>query len=1187
MRKTTRILHLIVLLCWLAACSTGDPEDVEKTDLPTATPVAAFSLPTASPTPTPLSPSPTPAGPLPQPAPPDIPVIVDNIDLNAPINAALAAPGDNRLYLLHENGILRILDLSDYTEVAQLQTGQEYPYGYGPYAQLTLDPPRKQLYISGSPVQALDTGSLQLKPLPELEGQVTPDPSPAGPLFYTPRCACRVEQCNTFLLDADTLAARETLFPPEDPFTAPCVTATQLDPQNQLLYAQISNGVASSNNGFYFSLFDVAGPPVALYTATEISYGPAAFDSARQRTYVPRYRMTLSGLHRYDLTDGQVAPAIQLAGARGELVYDPRFQRLYAINDSQLLVFDADLTLLFEIALPAQTRLLAFDSPGQRLYLRGTEGSLLIVATAGGTLSPPPEVPEPLTAGISPRRAITANGVHFRLFNNRIFRSDDGGQTWRILGRGLPVWAVQSLAVSPDFARDQTLLAGLNTPPTGGGVYRSTDGGMTWRPSARGLTDLAIGKVAFSPTYARDQTVFLTTANSGALFRSTDGGDTWRSLAATYTQDIFNQRVYDFAISPNFVNDRLIIISRETILRSVDGGDTWLDTGQPGGVPLAISPNFAADGLVLVGGRWRSEDGGQTWLAAADGLADSLYGASSIAFSPNFAAGQSIYLLLSQGFDEPPLLQRSVDAGQSWQRVLGGLPEMQIAIATPLLNDQLLLTGSNGQEHLVSANSLTWGQSEIDIATLDLQALAIASNGAIFVANNAAGVFRSTDGGRAWVETGFPARTVTVDVARLGIGDGGVLFAGAGSVIARSLDNGETWQQLTGLPPRFEVESLAVSPTYGADQTLFAGGNFNRNDIIRSADGGDTWQVVFDGSTVEGSSTIRALALSPTFAADGIAYAWLEQKGLLRSTNGGLAWQLIENQDSQYYAIQAMAVSPDSRLYLGGLDGLVMVSDDGGQTWLDIGRNIPDRRIWNSAFAFDRAGNTFLGTSLGVYRTPDGGNTWSHASDGLARRPDTEEPQSVRALQFHGDQLYAAQTTGGLFVTGDGGQHWRSTLAEASTSTPTTAAPAPTATPAQPACPEPPVHFASVWAARINQLGCPNPAGRQTNLQIAAQPFENGLMLWRSDTARIYALPNGQPFLRAPDTWDAAQPEYTCPADAPSQTPPTPKRGFGKVWCQITAVRAQLGNAAGQETVMEVHWEEFELRFSKSGFRVT
>jgi hypothetical protein len=264
-----------------------------------------------------------------------------------------------------------------------------------------------------------------------------------------------------------------------------------------------------------------------------------------------------------------------------------------------------------------------------------------------------------------------------------------------------------------------------------------------------------------------------------------------------------------------------------------------------------------------------------------------------------------------------------------------------------------------------------------------------------------------------------------------------------------------------------------------------------------------------------------------------------------------------------------------------------MVSDDGGQTWLDIGRNIPDRRIWNSAFAFDRAGNTFLGTSLGVYRTPDGGNTWSHASDGLARRPDTEEPQSVRALQFHGDQLYAAQTTGGLFVTGDGGQHWRSTLAEASTSTPTTAAPAPTATPAQPACPEPPVHFASVWTARINQLGCPNPAGRQTNLQIATQPFENGLMLWRSDTARIYALPNGRPFLRAPDTWDAAQPEYTCPADAPSQTPPTPKRGFGKVWCQITAIRAQLGNAAGQETVMEVHWEEFELRFSKSGFRVT
>ena len=1180
MKHTTRIVHLIIVFCWLAACSSDDPEDMEITDLPTSTPAAAFSLPTASPTPTstalsaetPPAPSPTATRPLSLPAPPDIPLVVYTIDLNAPINAALVSPADNRLYLLNENGTLRILNLTDYVETVQLQTGQEYPYGYGPYGQLTLDPPRKRLYISGSPVQVLDTGSLQLKPLPELKGQVTPDPGPSGPLYYTPRCACQIEQCNTFLLDPDTLAVRESLFPPQNPFNAPCVTATQLDPQNQLLYAQIYNGVPGSNSGSYFSFFDVTGPPTSRYTAGEISYGPAAFDPSRQRAYVTRYRMSLSDIHRYDISDAEVVPTIQLAGVRGELVYDPLFDRLYAVNNAQLLVFDADLTLLSEIALPEPSRLLAFDSPGQRLYLRGMDGGLVVVATGGGSLSPPPDVPEPLSAGISPRRIITADGSHFRLLNNYIFRSDDGGQTWQVLGRGLPMWAVQSLAVSPNFATDQTLLAGLNTPPTGGGLYRSSDGGQTWQPSTRGLNDLAISKVAFSPTYAQDKTIFLTTANSGALFRSTDGGDTWHSLADRYALDTGNQGINDFVVSPNFANDGLLIISRETLLRSEDGGDTWLDTGQPGSTPLVMSPNVADDGLILAGGRWRSTDAGHTWQPAAEGLATSLQGADSIIFSPDFAADQTVYLLLAAEFDKPPILHRAIDGGQSWQRVLGGLPASDLAIITPLPNGRLLLTADNGQEQIVDTNNLVWGQPAINITALDLQALAIAPDGTIFVANNAAGVFRSKDGGRTWLESGFPARTFTADVARLGVGDDGHLFAGVGPVVARSPDLGRTWQSLHGLPPRFEVESLALSANFAADQTLFVGGNFMRNDIIRSSDGGDTWQTVFDGSTIEGSSAIRAIALSPNFAADGVAYAWLEQKGLLRSTDGGLTWQLIEGKESQYYAIQAMAVSPDNRLYLGGLDGLVLVSDNGGQTWIDIGRNIPDRRIWNSAFAFNGAGNTFLGTSLGVYRTPNGGQSWLHVSDGLARRPDTDEPQSVRALQFYGDQLYAAQTTGGLFVTENSGQSWRSTLAQTPALTPT-----PTPVTVQPTCLEPPVHFAAEWAGRIDQLGCPNPPGRRDNLLIATQPFENGLMLWRSDSAEIYALPAGQPFFRTPDTWDSSQREYTCPADALSQTPPTPKRGFGKVWCQTPSLRVQLGNATGQESTSDVRWEEFEF----------
>jgi hypothetical protein len=40
-------------------------------------------------------------------------------------------------------------------------------------------------------------------------------------------------------------------------------------------------------------------------------------------------------------------------------------------------------------------------------------------------------------------------------------------------------------------------------------------------------------------------------------------------------------------------------------------------------------------------------------------------------------------------------------------------------------------------------------------------------------------------------------------------------------------------------------------------------------------------------------------------------------------------------------------------------------------------------------------------------------------------------------------------------------------------------------------------------------------------------------------------LPQNQTYARFDDTWDESQPAYSCPDLAPSQTPPTPQRGFG------------------------------------------
>jgi hypothetical protein len=100
--------------------------------------------------------------------------------------------------------------------------------------------------------------------------------------------------------------------------------------------------------------------------------------------------------------------------------------------------------------------------------------------------------------------------------------------------------------------------------------------------------------------------------------------------------------------------------------------------------------------------------------------------------------------------------------------------------------------------------------------------------------------------------------------------------------------------------------------------------------------------------------------------------------------------------------------------------------------------------------------------------------------------------------------------------------------------------------------------------------GCPLPEPTATPVVISTggvyQPFENGWMFWREDIREIYVVYRSG-WANYLDTWQEGQDEYSCPeTGAPSQTPPTPKRGFGKVWCELGGPNAAIGWALAAET---------------------
>jgi hypothetical protein len=115
-----------------------------------------------------------------------------------------------------------------------------------------------------------------------------------------------------------------------------------------------------------------------------------------------------------------------------------------------------------------------------------------------------------------------------------------------------------------------------------------------------------------------------------------------------------------------------------------------------------------------------------------------------------------------------------------------------------------------------------------------------------------------------------------------------------------------------------------------------------------------------------------------------------------------------------------------------------------------------------------------------------------------------------------------------------------------------------------PACPPVTGLFASIWEANQDRLGCAINEVHET--WLAGEHFEGGQMFWREDVDVILVLYQSGYWSAFMDIWQESDPEFSCLDIAPAESPPTPKRGFGKIWCTYGDVRAGLGWATDAET---------------------
>jgi photosystem II stability/assembly factor-like uncharacterized protein len=512
-----------------------------------------------------------------------------------------------------------------------------------------------------------------------------------------------------------------------------------------------------------------------------------------------------------------------------------------------------------------------------------------------------------------------------------VFRSSDGGRSFqRVLYRDEDTGAID-LLLDPADAR--TLYAALwsarqapweiggswNGP--GSGLFKSTDGGDTWRPLTRGLPTAAegLGRIGLASVAGVPGRLYalVDAPERGGLYRSDDAGESWRRI---HDDARLWGRGSDFAeVKVDPQDPQVVYVANVVAWKSTDGGQSFAAwRGAPGGDDyhrLWLHPDnpkialMAGDQGAIV-----TVNGGATWSSWYNQPTAQLYHVNTDnAFPYRVCGGQQesgSVCISSRGADGRITLR-------DWRPV--GVDEYGYVVPDP--RDPDIVYGGRftrfdrrtGQTQNVAPTALRGGGQRI--VRTQPSAFSPADTRALFYATNV--VWKTTDGGREWTQISPDLTRETYEVpANLGRFASldpergqhrGVVYALAPSPldverlwagtddgqIHVTRDGGRAWANVTppDLPAWAKVSVLEASP-FDADTAYAAINTFRLDDlrphIWRTRDGGRTWTHITNG--LPDGGIVNVVRADPRRR--GLLYAGTEQ-AVYVSFDDGEHWQSL------------------------------------------------------------------------------------------------------------------------------------------------------------------------------------------------------------------------------------------------------------------------------------------------------
>jgi photosystem II stability/assembly factor-like uncharacterized protein len=571
-------------------------------------------------------------------------------------------------------------------------------------------------------------------------------------------------------------------------------------------------------------------------------------------------------------------------------------------------------------------------------------------------------------------------------YGSGIYRSDDGGKSWKNVGLKTSEHIGRIVLDPRDSNTVYVAAQGPLWGPGGDrGLYKTTDGGKTWKKilsisDDTGVTDVVIDAQNPDTVYAasyqrrRHMWTLIDGGPESAIYKSTDAGASWNKLKAGLpTTDLGR---IGLAISP--LDSNVIYATVEAadrkggIFRSNDRGGSWerrneFDAGAMYYARIVADPKDVDRIYVMNVFLMVSDDGGRTLrrLGEKSKHVDN----HEIWIDPN---DNNHYLVGCDGG-----VYESYDRGANWH-FKSNLPITQFYDITtdnaaPFYN----VYGGTQDNYSFGGPSTTRSVSGI-------------TNSDWFVTNGGDGFYSRVD----------PEDPNTIYAASQ---NGGLVRfdkrTGERMGIQPQPGRGED-------PLRWNWDSPLIISPHSHTRLYFAA-----DKLFRSDDRGDSWQVV-SGQLSRGLDRDKLAVMGKIWSMDAVA----------------------KNQSTAFFGnASVLAESPkrEGLIYVGTDDGLVQVTEDGGKNWRKVesfpgvaemsyvSRIVASNHDTNTVYAaFENRQNADFKPYL--LKSTDAGRSWVSIVGNLPKN----QPVWAIAEDHVNPNLLFVGTEFGLFFSIDGGQKW-------------------------------------------------------------------------------------------------------------------------------------------------------------------